>query len=139
MRWSDDAFRARIARRASEIGKTLRQVLKEAGIAHDAIEKIPVSGRRVDTLERLAAALDWSLAQVMGYDPSPWVTPELLKMATQVTRQALRSHPHDDDTAIEITARVYNVLAARQRDGVPTTEETLQAIAAYISSEWQKG
>jgi hypothetical protein len=59
MPWSDEELKTRVAQRASEIGKTMRRTLDDAGLSHDTREKVPASGRRLDTLEKLAGALEW--------------------------------------------------------------------------------
>jgi hypothetical protein len=74
----------------------------------------------------------------MGFDVTSRVTPELLRIAFRVAQQALRYAPHDDEALIDITARLYNVLADRRRDGLPIDDTVTATLAAYIASEWRK-
>jgi hypothetical protein len=64
--WSEEEFRDRVTARAAELGDTVNALLERAGIM-EAFRKTPVSGRRVDTLEKIAEALDWTLPDVMGH------------------------------------------------------------------------
>jgi transcriptional regulator with XRE-family HTH domain len=137
MTWSDDNFRRRVAERAKALGKSLKQVAEDAGISPDTLEKIPANGRRIDTLEKLAGALGWTLGEIIGYEHR--VSVELLGAAFKVARTALRNAKHDETALIEVTAWVYNALTERHlRDGRPLDEITATLIA-YISNEWQKG
>jgi DNA-binding Xre family transcriptional regulator len=66
--WSETDFRARCRQRAAELGKSHRKLMAEHGIGHDTLDKTPSAGRRIDTLEKIGIALDWSLAEVLGFD-----------------------------------------------------------------------
>jgi uncharacterized small protein (DUF1192 family) len=57
MAWNDRVFRDIVARRATEIGKSQAQVLSEAGVSKNWFS--PSDGRRIVTLERLLAPLEW--------------------------------------------------------------------------------
>jgi hypothetical protein len=140
MGWSDEAFKTRVGARAGELGKSVRQVLTAAGMAADTLEKIPSAGRRIDTLEKIGGALGWSLAQVLGLEPLPIrVTAELYRLATETARRGLRYVPHNDQVFAEIAARIMNILADRQRDGLPIDDQAyLTGLADYVASEWQK-
>jgi hypothetical protein len=105
MPWSDTEFKTRVAERCKVLGKTMRQILEDAGISHDTLDKVPAWGRRIDTLEKLGGALGWSLAEIMGHAMQR-VTPALLKQAFDTAHRALRYVQHDEDTLIEITARI---------------------------------
>jgi|SRR6516162_351150 len=136
--WSDKEFRERVALRAKAIGKSKRQILVAAGLALDTLEKIPARGRRLDTLEKISTALGWSLAETMGHDVIGRVTPELLGVAFGIANRGLRYRPHDEATVIEITARVYNILADHQRDGIVIDQKMIAMVVSYIASETQK-
>lgn len=70
MPWNDKAFCERVKQRCAELGRNERDVLRKAGLAHDYLLTNPRAGRRVPQLERLAAELDWSLADILGLGPS---------------------------------------------------------------------
>jgi hypothetical protein len=133
--WDDEGFRRRVTERAKQIGKSVRQVLSEAGMAHDTL-KVPSGGRRIDTLDRLAAALDWTLPEIMGFTPER-VTKDLLMRSAQIARRALRYVQYDDDVLYDVAAHVYNVLADRQRAGQPIDEQATSSLAAYIAEQWR--
>lgn len=130
--WSDKEFRERVSRRARALGKSKRQVCIEAGIALDTLEKIPTSGRRIDTLSKLAAALDWSLAEIMGHPAGERVTAELLGRAFAIAKRGLGRND-DQGRLIGTTARVYNLLADRRRAGLPLDDTGW--LTAYIATD----
>lgn len=53
------------------MGKSQRDVLKEAGVAHDYLQTDPAHGRRIDRVARVAEALEWTLPDILGIEPPP--------------------------------------------------------------------
>jgi hypothetical protein len=139
MRWSDEAFRTRVAERARTQGRSVRQVLADAGMSHDTLEKIPSSGRRLDTLDRLAEALDWSLEEIMGFDGmSRHVAPDLLLIAYQMAVRVLRNISDEDPDIVEVQAEIYDVLIDKRTAGVAITPDLLEGIASAYESGLRK-
>jgi lambda repressor-like predicted transcriptional regulator len=139
MGWSDETFKTRVKARAKVLGRSMRQVLADAGMSPDTLEKVPTTGRRIDTLEKIGEALDWSLPQVLGLEPlSNEVTPELMQLALDAAALGLRYVPDRDKVKAEVIARVYNVLADMQRDGLPVNEETAKTLGYHIARTWRK-
>lgn len=138
--WSESAFRARLVARAAELGKPLRVLLAEGGIAHDTIDKIPSSGRRIDTLEKIAAALQWSLAEVMGFNVLGRISLELSQMAFAAAERVIARLPRalqQREKLIAAHAHIYDVLVDRQRDGQPIDEATLSACEQMLIRAWE--
>jgi hypothetical protein len=139
MTWSEDEFRRRCQQRAAELGKPLRKLLDQVGLGHDTMDRQP--GRRIVTLQKIAQALDWSLAEVMGFAEPGRVSPDLLEIAHNTAQDALRAHlppgnPGNARRIIRATARVYNVLQAAQSDGAPIDEHILAAIRRTFGEIW---
>jgi hypothetical protein len=142
MTWSETAFRARLKTRAAELGKPLRVLLAEAGIGHDTIDKVPASGRRIDTLEKIATAFQWSLAEVMGFNMLGRISVELLQTAFTSAERVVSRLPRAAQTRerlIEAQAHLYDVLAARQLDGHEIDESTLRALEEMLIRAWEGG
>jgi hypothetical protein len=138
--WSEERFRARLEARAAELGRPLRKLLTEAGIAHDTIDKIPASGRRIDTLEKIAGALNWSLADVMGFGGLGPISLELSSAAFRAAGQVLSSLPREaqtEDNRIAAHAHIYDLLAARARTGQPADEATIAAWIEMLIRAWE--
>jgi hypothetical protein len=140
--WSEETLRARLAARAAEMGKTVRAVLTEGGLSHDTIDKPVRRGRRIDTLVKIAAAFRLDLGDLLGVSHSPIPNPisaPLLQMAYSVARRAfaseLKSIP--DEQLMLITARIYDVLAARRRNTQVIDENVLSTMVAMLASEYR--
>lgn len=65
VRDSRDPIKLRVQRRAGELGKTLLQVYREAGVNKNFLSEIPKTGRRQDKLHRIAEALEWTIDQLI--------------------------------------------------------------------------
>lgn len=140
MAWSEEALRVRLEARAKEIGVPLRKLLADAGIGHDTIDKAPASGRRIDTLERVAVALRWTLADVMGFNMLGRISRELSAEAFASAEKILARLPSDANTRenlVQLHADIYDALVARQRDGRPFDDETLRAYEEHSIAAWE--
>jgi hypothetical protein len=140
MAWSEEEFRKRIEGRAEEFGAPLRKLLADAGIAHDTIDKVPTSGRRIDTLERIAAALRWTLPDVMGFNMLGRISRELSAKAF-VSAERVLAHLSSDaqtrENLVQLHADIYDALAARHRAGRPFDDETLRAWEEILIASWE--
>jgi|HubBroStandDraft_6_1064221.scaffolds.fasta_scaffold222646_2 hypothetical protein len=68
-RWSEPAFRARVKLRARQLGLSLGELLGRADVAVDLLRKPPRTyGRSILTIEKIADACGWTLAQAIGAD-----------------------------------------------------------------------
>jgi hypothetical protein len=115
--WDENAFRERLEKRARELGRPLRELLATAGLGHDTLKR-DVGARSLRTLAKIARALEWDLAEVMGYPTS--INIALSTQAWAGARQVLAKLPYDTATeTLRITAHayIYNLLLARQREG----------------------
>jgi hypothetical protein len=138
MNWSEEAFRARLDARADELGRPLRQLLIEGGLGHDTVEKIPANSRLVSTLEKIAAAVGWTLPEVMGFGVLTGLSVELSEMAWDAAERVLERAPAEARTRrtlVMLHARLYDALAARQRDGRPIDDEILAAYEEMLAGE----
>lgn len=114
--------------RAAELGKTLRTLLAEAGLGHDTVDKIPAVGRRIDTLEKIAVAFNWSLAEVMGFSLLGRISRPLSKLAWGSARRVLSHLPRaaqTDDHLMDLHASVYDLLAERESAGLSMDPDVL--------------
>lgn len=62
----DDMLVARARARAAALGKPIGQVLDEAGLDPHYLLRRAEKGRRLDALEALAGALDWTLSDLVS-------------------------------------------------------------------------
>ena len=137
--WSEEDFQQRCHRRAAELGQPLRKLLDREGLGHDTMDV--QTSRRVTTLEKIARALHWSLAEVMGFSVLGRISPDLLEIAFNTAQEALLTHlppgdPSSSRRVIRTAARVYNVLHAAQSDGSPIDAAMLAAIRRTIVEVW---
>lgn len=136
MAWSEEQFRARVVERAAELGRSVRSVLLEAGVALDILDKVPTSGRRVDTLEKIARALGWSLSQMMGFDDVARVTGEIMDQVLAITRRILRHHTDADEAEGTVSAMVLNAIQDYRRDGHLLDARAGAMLEAAIAAAW---
>ena len=118
MAWDEAKFRERVKNRAREIDRSVRSVLMEAGVALDILEKVPIVGRRVDTIEKIAHALGWDgIEELMGFEIR--AKEDVMRQAYTIADRALRGVMDREDAMAVALTLAYNVLLRQQRDGRP--------------------
>jgi hypothetical protein len=140
--WSEEAFQARLEARARELGQPLSKLLANIGLGHDTLKR-NVGARRLDTLERIAGALGWSLAEVMGFNPR--IDIKLSGEAFAAAQRMLARLPKEaqtDDNFVWAHACIYDLLSARLREGrLPDDPalrvEILQTIVETMVASWE--
>jgi hypothetical protein len=109
--WSDDEFCARVVKRCAELQKSQRDVLKEAGVAHDYLQTDPAHGRRIDRVARVAEALDWSLPEILGIKPpAAQIDPNLALIAAEAACEATQEKIRLLSRYVEVLTAMYNHL-----------------------------
>ena len=136
MAWSDEAFCARVKARCAELGRSVRSVLMEAKLTLDLLEKTPSSGRRIDTLEKLCAPLQWNLQEIMGFTVSIRVSPELMAKAVKIVRRALRHVPSSDEDEAFALSVAYNAILDHQDGGGQIDDNALAMLEASIAAHF---
>lgn len=136
--WSEEAFEARVRARARELGTPLAQCLEEAGLGHDTLLRNPKS-RRLDTLLRLAGALRWSLAEIMGFaDPDRNLSLELMSHTVAIVDGVLKELPTDAPVnRARLFKLVYDGLLRRQREGRAFDEEVIRDWQTLLVKSWE--
>jgi hypothetical protein len=135
--WSDEEFRARIVARAAELGISLAGLLEAAGVSREVFYKVPISGRRIDTLEKIAAACNWTLAEVMGLEERPSV--ELMELALASARRVMAGLPkwaRTEQLFAHALTYLYDELVGLRRTGVSPTAEHLKACERILIHAW---
>ena len=145
--WDDKAFCARVVQRCEELGRSQREVLKAAQVAHDYLQTNPTHGRRIDRIAQLAEILDTPLGYLLGLPMEPKakteVETEIMSIAYQTAQEVSRVTLDFNELAfVEIQTGVYNLLLARRDEGYDINEpdyltqiiKTLQAIKAAQKS-----
>lgn len=72
---SQNPTKLRVQRRARQIGKTLGQVYKEAGVNKQYLSDMPEGGWPLDKRRRIAAALQWTVAELDQEDDTEAAMP----------------------------------------------------------------
>ena len=65
--WSEENLKARVAARAVELKTSVPQLLINAGLDRTTLAGDRTTGRRIDTLERIATACGWTLPELLGF------------------------------------------------------------------------
>ena len=124
--WDEEAFQARVTARLAELGLTRNSALK--GIdprSVDLLRRKEGRGRRIDSLMKIAAALDWTLAEALGIQADPAVDPFILEMAIAVAQEQIprrllgRANP---EAVARTAALAYDFLAQRAQRGEPVRD-----------------
>ena len=140
MDWSEEAFQARVRARAAELGASIDTLLIEAGLSRDTLDHTPTTGRRIDTLEKLARSCRWSLAELMGFAR---ISPELLRQAFATADKImslLGFRPDGRDTAIfELATEIYDLLVICEHRGTPFTDLELRILEKWTADRWKAG
>jgi hypothetical protein len=134
--WDDEALRERIKARAGALGRSVRSVLREAGLTLDFLAKTPAAGRRVDSLAKLGPPLQWNLQQVMGFEVAARVTPELMQQAFKVVRRALRYVPDAEEVEPLAIVVAYNALLGYRERGAQIDEQALAMLEESIAANF---
>jgi len=94
---ANNPTKVRAQNRAYEIGKTLTQVYKAAGVNLAYLSELPKGGWRHDKLEAIAKALDWSVDDLMKGAAEDRQPPphnhngDLLELSIEIAVDVLRS------------------------------------------------
>lgn len=130
-------IRARIERRAKELGRSVRSILMEAQVARDLLYRDRGNSPRLDTLEKIAAAVGWNLAQVLGFDDNMGQVPkDIVSAAYRTTLRALRAIPHTDETVIEVLHIALNTLLQYRFEGRVIDENTMLLLEQTLAQVW---
>lgn len=135
--WSDHEFCARVAKRCEDLGRSQREVLKAAGVAHDYLQTDPGHGRRIDRVARIAEVLDWTLADALGLELSAQINSELALASFETTCIALQVKLPDAMRFAEVFAAMYNYLADQRAAGEPIDQPSLRILAQYEAKRTQ--
>ena len=139
--WSEQAFQERIEARAQELGQPLSKLLEGAGLGHDTLKR-NVGARRLDTLEKIATALNWDLADVMGFNTGidRTLSAEAFAAAERVVSR-LPPAEQNRENLIAAHADIYDLLVARRREGrlsddLAVRQETILAYEEMLLKSW---
>lgn len=142
--WHEEQLQARITARLAELGLDQTNALRRVGASVDLIRKIPTQGRRIDSLEEIARALEWTLPELLGITPPADIPkPELdrRKMATAfaMANRAVGSAVDDSDPAriqfaADAIADFYAVLNGIEKSGKSLEEADSSFLDAIISA-----
>ncbi len=122
--WSEEAFLERVRRRVAELGKAESALLREAGLDVSLIRKVPGRARRMDSIAAIARALDWTLADAIGVQPTSRVDRSMLRTALLVAERKVPRRVADRDEVVSRAAALfYEILAERKEGGEPVSDD----------------
>ena len=142
--WSEEAFQQRVVARCRELGITPSRLLAEAGLGHDTLKR-NVGSRSLQTLEKIAVVLRWSLAEVMGFNDR--IDRELSAEAFAAAERVLAGLPRAEQNRENLVAAhawIYDLLVQRRREGRLTDDPTarreiVQAYEEMLVASWGEG
>jgi hypothetical protein len=133
--YAEQQFRSRVQKRAEELGLNLRSVYVESGMSRD-LTRTPISHRTIETVERLARKLGWSLAEVLGF--SNRIDVRISTLAYHGAGLMMARMPawaRNQTNWIDAHATLYDLLVARREEGrLPDDiDECAAIVAEYIN------
>lgn len=131
--WSDEDFRARVAQRCVDLGRSKRSVLRAAGLAHDYLQTEPAHGRRVDNLAKLAEALQWSMGELMGLKAVSVDERTMLRAYRSMQRIAQRTALPSDTDKVWVLTQIYNMYD-EAREEYPDSNTDFEEYANLVES-----
>lgn len=128
----------RIDARLAQLGMSRQGALVKAQVGKEAIYRLAQGiDPRLGTLEDIAMALDWSVGQLLGYQPadigvsrgnlSGELNVDLLEMAIRITQRVIGLVPQaagkaqDPHALAELQALAYGTLLDELGNGVPAS------------------
>lgn len=69
--WSEESFVARVTRLVEESGKSMTAVMRQSGLAGDFLSHPARTGRRIDSIYRIANTLGVSVGDLLGEPITP--------------------------------------------------------------------
>jgi hypothetical protein len=128
MAWNKADLRPRVERRAAELKKSVTDVLPK-GYSFFADSKAGKSPQ-VDTLEKIAANLGWSLCELLCEART-----DLIKLAVAVAQRAVRSDRAE--LLPDATVSALGMLEAYEHDGEPIDEAALAHIERNLRVQYR--
>jgi transcriptional regulator with XRE-family HTH domain len=134
-----EEMRARVLARAQQLGLSITQLMRRAGISREVWNKKLQGGHRLDTLVKLAQACEWTLPELFGAPPPQQISIELSAKAFATAERLL---PHmaprnrTRERLIEAHAYIYDVLVERERGGLSTDQAVLDSLLQLLIRMW---
>ena len=83
--WSEERFAERVVKLAQARGMSVTAVMRQAGLTGDFLAHPPRSGRRIDSLTRIARVLQVTVSHLIGDNEAPLPTATLAKNRTMIS------------------------------------------------------
>ena len=136
MPWDRSDIKPRVTARLAELGKTLDDVLPGNSFFAPRDKDKSV---RIDTLERLATGIGWSLCQLLcEIEPEPVPASfgtERIKLAVSVAVRAIR--PERAEKIPDATVSALDLLQAYEREGRTLDRANLDHIELSIRAQYK--
>ncbi len=122
--WSEEAFLQRVRARVAELGQAESALLRAAGLTDSLIRKVPGRARRMDSVAAIARALDWTLAEAIGVEPTARVDRSMLRTALLVAEKKVPRRAADRvEVVCRAAALFYEILTERKEGGQPVPDD----------------
>lgn len=135
--WSEEDFQRRVEARIAQLGVTETRLLRGKGFTGDEIRTVAKQGRRIDTIAKIATALQWTLGQAIGiHDPTLFldrereIDPTKLARSLSIAEDAVGDYTAEDRLTLvaDAASLVYSVLAEREAAGRPLSDDESAAV-----------
>lgn len=133
--WSREDFARRVQARADEIGKSLAQVGKDAGMSVDVLRKGPESPL-FSTVVKVAEALDTTLVDLLGLEGRLVVNREALRLSIVVAERFTRRERDRANRMARIASAIYQpILDTADPDGrFPEDQAVIRMAEGFVKA-----
>jgi hypothetical protein len=128
-------IRSRVEQRAGELGRSVRSIMREAGLDVGLIYRNRIASPKIDTLQKIAAAAGLTLPQIMGFDVLGRVPREVVAQALRCANRALRSTDPREEDLISALQIALNMLLTHRQMGYPIDGPETQALVESAIAE----
>lgn len=143
----EDQLPARVAALARQLGRSVSDVLRRAGLSRSFLDHAPKHGRRTDRVEALARELGVTLADLVlegaaaahcAGTAAPKADQAVLQQAVRVAMRLAQVEMHPERVAVicRAAAALYDYLVQRRAAGHPDeSDEALELMARALLRE----
>ena len=139
-------IRVRVEQRATELGRSVRSIMREAGVDIGLIYRDRIRSPKIDTLQKIATAAGLTLPQIMGFDGLDRVPREVVAQAVRGARRGLgmvdgqdpqqpRLPPFSEEELISALVIALNMLLTHRQRGYPIDAPETTALVETAIAE----
>ena len=140
-----DGIRQRVERRAAELGRSVRSLMRDADVTVDILYRAErAQSPKINTLQKIANATGLTLPQILGFEDPAKINSDVIEIAVHCCYRAARGEVLEEKRLSRMLDAALNLLLAhRQRgfeiDDPATIALVEEAVVALVRQNWEAG